>query len=116
MNSKISIHPFLGRPLFSSVDSIVFFFLLFLDFLMDRCHLLRRSDYLFKLLLIGDSSVGKSCLLVRFAKCGLSFSSLLCVYISIDADADADADGLWVFLLRMIRTLIATSAPLVLIS
>jgi GTPase SAR1 family protein len=25
------------------------------------------SDYLFKLLLIGDSSVGKSCLLLRFA-------------------------------------------------
>ncbi|CAL9099025.1 unnamed protein product [Musa textilis] len=34
---------------------------------MDRCHLLRLSDYLFKLLLIGDSSVGKSCLLLRFA-------------------------------------------------
>lgn len=29
--------------------------------------LLSRSDYLFKLLLIGDSGVGKSCLLVRFA-------------------------------------------------
>jgi hypothetical protein len=29
-------------------------------------HLL-RSDYLFKLLLIGDSGVGKSCLLLRFA-------------------------------------------------
>jgi Ras-related protein Rab-1A len=28
------------------------------------CHL---SDYLFKLLLIGDSGVGKSCLLLRFA-------------------------------------------------
>ena len=26
-----------------------------------------RSDYLFKLLLIGDSGVGKSCLLLRFA-------------------------------------------------
>ena len=25
------------------------------------------SDYLFKLLLIGDSGVGKSCLLLRFA-------------------------------------------------
>ena len=30
------------------------------------CTLL-RSDYLFKLLLIGDSGVGKSCLLLRFA-------------------------------------------------
>ncbi|CAN6900542.1 BnaC08g48160D [Brassica napus] len=27
----------------------------------------RKSDYLFKLLLIGDSGVGKSCLLLRFA-------------------------------------------------
>jgi GTPase SAR1 family protein len=27
----------------------------------------RYSDYLFKLLLIGDSGVGKSCLLLRFA-------------------------------------------------
>jgi Ras-related protein Rab-1A len=26
-----------------------------------------RYDYLFKLLLIGDSGVGKSCLLLRFA-------------------------------------------------
>ncbi|CAN0242585.1 unnamed protein product, partial [Scytosiphon promiscuus] len=26
-----------------------------------------KSDYLFKLLLIGDSGVGKSCLLLRFA-------------------------------------------------
>lgn len=29
--------------------------------------LLFRYDYLFKLLLIGDSGVGKSCLLLRFA-------------------------------------------------
>jgi len=29
--------------------------------------LLLRYDYLFKLLLIGDSGVGKSCLLLRFA-------------------------------------------------
>lgn len=28
---------------------------------------LDRYDYLFKLLLIGDSGVGKSCLLLRFA-------------------------------------------------
>lgn len=28
---------------------------------------IRRYDYLFKLLLIGDSGVGKSCLLLRFA-------------------------------------------------
>lgn len=29
--------------------------------------MLSFSDYLFKLLLIGDSGVGKSCLLLRFA-------------------------------------------------
>lgn len=28
-----------------------------------------RSDHLFKLVLIGDSGVGKSCLLLRFAVC-----------------------------------------------
>ena len=32
---------------------------------LPSCH--RYSDYLFKLLLIGDSGVGKSCLLLRFA-------------------------------------------------
>lgn len=31
------------------------------------CFLSHYSDYLFKLLLIGDSGVGKSCLLLRFA-------------------------------------------------
>ena len=30
-------------------------------------HFSSRYDYLFKLLLIGDSGVGKSCLLLRFA-------------------------------------------------
>ena len=34
---------------------------------LSACSLLLRSDYLFKLLLIGDSGVGKSCLLLRFA-------------------------------------------------
>ena len=29
----------------------------------------RDYDYLFKLVLIGDSGVGKSCLLLRFAVC-----------------------------------------------
>jgi GTPase SAR1 family protein len=33
-------------------------------------HVLYCSDYLFKLLLIGDSGVGKSCLLLRFAVSG----------------------------------------------
>ena len=35
------------------------------------------SDYLFKLLLIGDSGVGKSCLLLRFAVRLKSLSSKL---------------------------------------
>ena len=34
---------------------------------MQLCILCFGSDYLFKLLLIGDSGVGKSCLLLRFA-------------------------------------------------
>ena len=46
------------------------------------------DDYLFKLLLIGDSGVGKSCLLLRFAvrrlSCGLGLCSLVfCVFVSI---------------------------------
>jgi GTPase SAR1 family protein len=41
------------------------------------------SDYLFKLLLIGDSGVGKSCLLLRFAvsyylNCTVKFKSCFC--------------------------------------
>lgn len=39
-----------------------FSFVVCLTFLPNSC-----SDYLFKLLLIGDSGVGKSCLLLRFA-------------------------------------------------
>ena len=37
------------------------------SFALLHCILL-RSDFLFKLLLIGDSGVGKSCLLLRFGK------------------------------------------------
>ncbi len=33
-------------------------------------HLFLCSDYLFKLVLIGDTGVGKSCLLLRFADDG----------------------------------------------
>jgi Ras-related protein Rab-1A len=33
----------------------------------NSCVFFLFSDYLFKLLLIGDSGVGKSCLLLRFA-------------------------------------------------
>lgn len=34
---------------------------------VDASHRGSSSDYLFKILLIGDSGVGKSCLLLRFA-------------------------------------------------
>ena len=40
----------------------------------------RDYDYLFKLVLIGDSGVGKSCLLLRFAvrkKCGFFFNRVV---------------------------------------
>lgn len=43
------------------------------------------SDYLFKLLLIGDSGVGKSCLLLRFAVfIRRPFSSFLGVFVDVD--------------------------------
>lgn len=56
--------------------AVLFIYLLFgqtVDFVACRCHSISClcfiifSDYLFKLLLIGDSGVGKSCLLLRFA-------------------------------------------------
>mmetsp|Transcript_35893 Transcript_35893/g.52447 ORF Transcript_35893/g.52447 Transcript_35893/m.52447 type:complete len:289 (-) Transcript_35893:378-1244(-) len=45
--------------LFTFLTILIFSVLVFFKFF--------RSDYLFKLLLIGDSGVGKSCLLLRFA-------------------------------------------------
>jgi Ras-related protein Rab-1A len=45
----------------------IFCFLLFLIIIILSRLSVHRSDYLFKLLLIGDSGVGKSCLLLRFA-------------------------------------------------
>ena len=38
-------------------------------------------DYLFKLLLIGDSGVGKSCLLLRFSDDTYSGKSFICLSI-----------------------------------
>lgn len=45
-----------------------------------NCFVIFSSDYLFKLLLIGDSGVGKSCLLLRFS---VSFSLLGNIFLII---------------------------------
>lgn len=48
----------------------------------------RRSDYLFKMLIIGDSGVGKSCLLMRFAvRACLLVSGLHCAWLTRAARA-----------------------------
>ncbi len=49
-----------------------------------------HSDYLFKLLLIGDSGVGKSCLLLRFAVCTIS-SVLWLSFVKVGAFNDQNA-------------------------
>jgi Ras family len=48
----------------------------------------RDYDYLFKLVLIGDSGVGKSCLLLRFAVSYDDLGLLLNRLVSCDDDAD----------------------------
>jgi hypothetical protein len=56
-------------PLQTGADSDVLFTLLgsLGDLIWEAVLTSSRYDYLFKLLLIGDSGVGKSCLLLRFA-------------------------------------------------
>jgi len=85
----------------------------------DNMLLLLCSDYLFKLLLIGDSSVGKSCLLLRFA---VSFPSFLQItdwvrrtrlLLLLTKAASFDFDPC---IHRMIRSLTPTSVPSALIS
>ena len=56
--------------------------------LVYRCVLLLLhtcSDYLFKLLLIGDSGVGKSCLLLRFAVSSGNGQFRIILWIAIEA-------------------------------
>ena len=77
---RIVSHPFISN--FSSIFVFSFHFLIIIiSILIFLLTFLKKelffsflfvclfvcSDYLFKLLLIGDSSVGKSCLLLRFA-------------------------------------------------
>ena len=54
------------------------------------------SDYLFKLLLIGDSGVGKSCLLLRFAV-GIP-SDLLVLFTSYQSTLSSDRLLLFAFI------------------
>ena len=57
----MDFHNDLNRFLYSFFIRLSILF--YLRYTPKMCH----SDYLFKLLLIGDSGVGKSCLLLRFA-------------------------------------------------
>ena len=65
------------------------------------------SDYLFKVLLIGDSGVGKSCLLLRFAVWYLYFYSSIWFW-SISSKPDESA----FYIYRMILIWRVTSVPL----
>jgi GTPase SAR1 family protein len=58
-NSYVSVNVFVAYVSIINIEVTCRFFCLFSSLIC--------SDYLFKLLLIGDSGVGKSCLLLRFA-------------------------------------------------
>lgn len=45
-----------------------FFFLLLINKYSGQRTMAKKYDFLFKLLLIGDSGVGKTCLIIRFAE------------------------------------------------
>lgn len=75
------------------------------------------SDYLFKLLLIGDSGVGKSCLLLRFAVSSSVSPSKTCCSITVSSKSAAgltlscSPHFICFLLCRMTPTQRATSAP-----
>lgn len=92
----------------------MFFIVLFSAYLF-AVRILGCSDYLFKLLLIGDSSVGKSCLLLRFAVIFLFLLVLFFFHSSSFGSSDCNSSFVAAFVCRMIRMWTATLVPLELI-
>ena len=72
------------------------------------------SDYLFKVLLIGDSGVGKSCLLLRFAVWYLYFYPSIwfwSIFLKMD-NISSKSDESAFYIYRMILIWRVTSVPL----